>query len=104
MLAGRQGIIWHPLRRNIVKASRIVIACMKLHNFIIDLESLAVPGPSDIDAVSEATLEETYVIFQDEADIYHSSQRRRRAVESSKLQELFTEEIKDASLRRPSSG
>jgi hypothetical protein len=80
------------------------MVCMKLHNFIIDRESLAVPAPSDFDAVSDVTLEDACVLFQDEADTDYSSHRRRRDVESSKLRERFTEEIKDASLRRPSSG
>jgi hypothetical protein len=80
------------------------MVCMKLHNFIIDRESLAVPDNSDFEAESELTLEDACVLFQDEADTDYSSHRRRRDVESSKLRELYTEEIKDASLRRPSSG
>jgi hypothetical protein len=79
------GNFWRPLRCNVVKASRIVMVCMKLHNFIIDRESLAVPDPSNFDAVSEVTLEDACVLFQDEADNDYSSRRRRRAVQSSKL-------------------
>jgi hypothetical protein len=79
------------------------MVCMKLHNFIIDRESLAVPDPSEFDAVSDVTLEVACVLFRDEADTDYSSHRRRRDVESSKLREHFTEEIKYARLRRPSS-
>jgi DDE superfamily endonuclease len=50
MLVGRWGMFWQPLRCNIVKASRIAMVCVKLHNFFIDRESLAVPEPS-VDSV-----------------------------------------------------
>jgi DDE superfamily endonuclease len=99
MLVGRWGIFWRPSECSVVRASQIILVCMKLHNFTLDRGSIAVPEPSNIDLTGH----EAYspVVFQVEGDADPSLHSRRRDVESSMLRQTFTQEIKNAGLRRP---
>jgi hypothetical protein len=43
MLVNRWGILWQPMRCDLRKVPRVVLVCMKLHNFIIDQGNSAFP-------------------------------------------------------------
>jgi hypothetical protein len=44
MLVNRWGILWQPMRCDLRKVPRVVLACMKLHNFIIDTGCVEIPA------------------------------------------------------------
>jgi DDE superfamily endonuclease len=66
MLVGRRGVVWRRIRWSVVRASQIIVVCMKQHNFIVDRESIAVPEPSNIDLTGHDIQECSSVVFQDE--------------------------------------
>jgi hypothetical protein len=68
MLVGRWGIFWKHIRCSEVRASQMALVCMKIHNFIVDRESIAVPEPSSIDLTGHETQAYSFVEFQDEED------------------------------------
>ena len=49
MLINRWGILWKPLRVPLPKCSRVVIVCMKLHNFILDNGNPVVPSAIELE-------------------------------------------------------
>jgi DDE superfamily endonuclease len=94
MLVGRWGIFWRLIRCSVVRASQIILVRMKLHNFIVDRESIAVPEPSNIDLTGHDTEACSSLVFQDEGDTDPSLHRRRRDADSSMLRQTVTQEIK----------
>jgi DDE superfamily endonuclease len=101
MLVGRWGIFWRPIRGSVQKASRVVVVCMKLHNFIISQGSIAVPDVYEEDNEQHRDAPDRAVHFQDGVDTDDVMHRRRRDLESSFLRDILTQELKDRGLRRP---
>jgi hypothetical protein len=81
------------------KASRVVVVCMKLHNFIINC--IVVPDIFEEDNEQHLDAPDRQVHFQDDVDTDDIMHRRRRYLESSPLREIMTQELKDMGLRCP---
>jgi DDE superfamily endonuclease len=101
MMVGRWGIFWRHIRGTVQKASRVVVVCMKLHNFIIGQGSIAVPDFFEEDNEQHRDAPDRSVHFQDDVDTDDIMHRRRRDLESSSLRDIMTQELKDMGLRRP---
>jgi DDE superfamily endonuclease len=87
MLVGRWGIFWRPIRAALPKASRVVVVCMKLHNFIVSNGSIAVPDAYEEDSILHHDAPDYSVHAQDELDTDFATHRRRRDLETSELRE-----------------
>jgi hypothetical protein len=101
MLVWRWGIFWRPIRAALPKASRLVVVCMKLHNFIVSNGSIAVPDAYEEDSIQHHDAPDYSVHAQDELDTDGARHRRRRDLETSELREEWTHKINDMGLRRP---
>jgi hypothetical protein len=75
---------------------------MKLHNFAIENDSLAIPEPNVIELQNQTTPADQSFQFQNEVDVDDVLNKRRRNIEALRLRKVFTEEIRDAGLRRSS--
>jgi hypothetical protein len=78
MLVGRWGIMWRPLRGTLQKASRIIVACMKLHNFIASNGSIAIPDVYEEDNFGHSEAPDHAVYAQDEVNTDDGQHRRPR--------------------------
>ena len=78
------------------------MVCFKLHNFIMDQNSdLEVPNPSHADDHSHVGPPERVVHFQEEYDMVEQDHRRRRDLDTSRVREDFTTNIRNLALKRP---
>jgi DDE superfamily endonuclease len=110
MLVARWGILWRPLRVNIDKSARIVVVCMKLHNYILEsceglpLDSASnslVPEPSGIDDLGHLDPADREIHLQDEHDTDERQHKRRRDKENCIVRSKNTERIEDLGIVRP---
>jgi DDE superfamily endonuclease len=101
MLVGRWGVFWRPIRADLPKASRLIVVCMKLHNFIVSNGSIAVPDAYEEDSIKHHDAPDYLVHAQDELDADGARHRRRRGLETSELREEWTHKIIDMRFRRP---
>jgi DDE superfamily endonuclease len=110
MLVARWGVLWRPLRVPINKSTRVVIVCMKLHNYIIEFRqgitsdstsNLDFLEPSEIDNVGHAEPANKNINLQDEHDTDVLLHKRRRDKEECVVRSEFTKMIGDLGLSRP---
>jgi hypothetical protein len=85
MKVGRWGISWRPISGTVQKTSRVVVVCMKLHNFIISQGSIAVPYIFEEDNEQHRDAPDRSVYFQDDVDTDDIMHRRRIDLQSSFL-------------------
>jgi len=91
------------MRLKVGKAAQVAVICCKIHVYIIDETcNYDISIPSGVDNAYHDTPPDYTVCLQDECDVDECLLRRRRDLEVSDLRQMFTGEIKDADLRRPS--
>jgi DDE superfamily endonuclease len=113
ILVARWGILWRPLRVPIDKSGQIILACVKLHNFVLEKadssrnhlysNASTVPDPSNVDTSGHGEAADTRVHLRDEVDLDEPLHKRRRDLEVSSHREMFTNIIRDSGLVRPIS-
>jgi len=101
ILVARWGIFWRPMRVRLFKASRIVMVCCKLHNFIIDnSQTVTVPRQPPLQEDPNNPIDQD-IHLQDTCDTEIEYHDRRRDIEISVIRSALTKSIKDKGLERP---
>jgi hypothetical protein len=102
ILVARWGILWRPLRTSVGKATTIILALAKLHNYIIDNDGMiTIPRPSGCDSATHREPADMAVLLQDQLDTDDALHRRRRDLEYSTLRQMLSETIELHAMRRP---
>jgi hypothetical protein len=92
-----------PIRVALPKELRMVVACMKLHNFIVSTGSIAVPGAYEEDNAQLIDASDYSVHAQDGLGTDGARHRRCRDLETSEPREEWTRKINDIVLATSSS-
>jgi hypothetical protein len=104
VVVARWGILWSPLRCSRAKASKILVVCCKLHNYIIDQQDKAgiTAGVPSVPAVEpdNHTQGQAQVFVQDvlHLDLEASRHVRQRPCE---LRDSIVNQMRDLGLKRP---
>jgi hypothetical protein len=103
ILVARWRILWRPLRVPIDKSGQIILACVKLHNFVLEMadssrnhlysNASTVPDPSNIDTSGHGEAADSRIHLQDEVDLDEPLHKRRRDLEASSPREMFCSQI-----------
>jgi hypothetical protein len=102
ILVSRWGVLWRPLRTSVAKSTLIIVTLAKLHSIIIDEGAMqTVPRPSGVDTSSQQEQADMAVLLQDQLDSDDRLQKRRRDTKTSRLRQIFTNNIELNAFRRP---
>lgn len=95
MIVGRWEIIWRPLLFHVEKESKIVLVCLKIHNFIIDFTKSTDAPRNELADVNGYIME---INTQDE--FVEDAQGRRKFLVSRKLLEQLTTKVREIGMTR----
>jgi DDE superfamily endonuclease len=103
MLVSRFGILWKPMRFNFTRVAEIVAACMRLHNYCIDMgipNTSASMTPNER-AVSDAAFHRWWSMTTAQRDDLGDGQGRRSDLHTSDMRQELTNHLAERCVTRP---
>lgn len=93
VIVARWGILWSPLRCSLKKATKIIIVCCKLHNFLIDRngfqDTVTVPEPDESTELDgENVVYEQHLLHTESTKNFRPYDKERRESVSKRLYNL----------------
>jgi hypothetical protein len=104
VVVARWGILWSPLRCSLSKASKIIVVCCKLHNYIIDQRDKTgiTAGLPSVPAVDPDNRTQGQAqVFLHDVLILGSEVSRHVRQGPCELREVIASQLRNLGLKRP---